>query len=515
MRLADSDLDAAATAAVLSGSARVHLVGVGGAGMAPLAVLLAQAGHRVSGSDLRDGAALDEVRAAGVSVHVGQAPEQVHGASLVVTSTAVPATNVALVEARRLGIPVVHRGRVLGALTTGVASLVVAGTHGKTSTTTMLVTALSAAALDHGAPMPGWYIGAVPKGLPAAARWPDPGGWFVVEGDESDGTLLELSAQAAVVTNVEPDHLDHWGGVEGLHEGMRRFVASVPGTVVLCADDPVADALARGRTDAGATVLRYALVDTDVTATAGPGDHAGVVPSGDGDGDVTVTGRGLQVDGAGQHVEVQLPGHAPVSVQLPVRGRHMAANAVGAMAAAVVACGVPPATAARALGGFAGVERRFDIRHRVGGITLVDDYAHLPTEIRATLAATRSTMDADGWRRVVAVFQPNRPNRMVLLSPAYRDAFVDADVVVVADVYLSGEAPIAGVSGGLVVDAVRQAHPQLPVVYEPDRSRLAAVVAPLLQAGDVVVGMGCGDVASLPDELAPLLEPAPRRGSPT
>jgi UDP-N-acetylmuramate--alanine ligase len=185
----------------------------------------------------------------------------------------------------------------------------------------------------------------------------------------------------------------------------------------------------------------------------------------------------------------------------------MAQNATAAFAAAVIA-GVDPAVAADGLNGFAGVERRFDLRGSVAGVTLVDDYAHLPTEIRATLAAARGSMRADGWQRIVAVFQPNRPNRMVLLSPEYRDAFVDADVLVVADVYPSGEAPIDGVTGELVVDAVQAAHPEAGGLRAPAQ-RARRAVAPLLRAGDVCISMGCGDVATLPDEVAPLLAGRP------
>jgi UDP-N-acetylmuramate--alanine ligase len=450
---------------------KVHVVGVAGHGMSSLALVLAGMGQRVSGSDGRDVPVLSNLRAHGIDVHVGQRAEQVRGADVVTVSTAIPEHNVEVRAARAEGIPVVHRSVVLGALTRVRPCVAVAGTHGKTTSASMLALACVAAGLD-----PALYLGAEAADLGTGGRWGD--GPFIVEADESDGTFLELRCAAAMVTNVEPDHLDHWGSVDGLHDAFDRFLAAVEGPRVVCADDPVARHLGARH---GARSYGF-----------------------DADADIRIVER--SPDRAVQHLVLARRGEAaPLArITLPLRGAHMATNAAGVLTVALE-LGLDADDVTTALNRFGGVARRFEVRaHLATGdaspsVTLVDDYAHLPAEIAAVLRAARTS--GDPWERIVAVFQPNRPNRMVTLSPAYADAFVDADVVVIADVYPSGEQPIPGVTGRLVVDAVTESHPDAEVHWVPHRAELAAAVSELLRPGDLCVSMGCGDVETLPDEI--------------
>jgi UDP-N-acetylmuramate--alanine ligase len=443
---------------------RYHVVGVGGPGMRAIALVLVEMGHAVSGSDLRESPALDRLRAAGISVHVGHAPEHVQGVDAVTASTAIPAGNVELVAARDAGVPVLRRAGMLASICACARSVAVAGTHGKTTTTSMLAMILQEAGFA-----PSFVVGGDVNDVGAGAHWSG-APLLAVEADESDGTFLELPLWGTVLTNVETDHLDHFGSFQAIVDGFDRYLGQVEGPKVVCADDAVAAELAARH---GATTY-----GTDPSAT-----YQAV--------DVEV-GKGTQ------SFSVQHAGDRMGRIHLPLRGLHNVRNATGALAMAL-ACGATFEAAAAALARFGGVGRRFDFRGQHQGITLVDDYAHLPSEIAAVLAAARH--GGDGWDRLVAVFQPNRYSRMARLSPDYRDAFVDADLTVITDIYPSGESPLPGVTGELVAEAVRAAHPELDVQYVPRRADLVEVLARLLRPGDVCVSMGCGDVASLPSEV--------------
>ena len=448
----------------LSSPGRYHVVGVGGPGMSAIAIVLAEMGHEVSGSDIRERAVLDRVRAAGVSVKVGHDRSLVHGRDAITYSTAIPARNVELDEARSTGVPCLHRSGMLASICARAKSLAVAGTHGKTSTTSMLMLILAEAG-----ERPSFVIGGDVTDMGTGAQWTG-GEWLVVEADESDGTHLELPLHGTILTNVEVDHLDHYGTFEGIVEGFDRYLAQIPGPKVLCLDDPQCAALA-ARHDAitYGTSPEADFVATDLRAGSGSFTF-GVLHRGAALGEVT----------------------------LPLRGVHNVRNATGALAMAM-SIGVPFEVAAAALGRFGGVARRFDVRGVSHGATLVDDYAHLPNEIAAVLAAARGS--GDGWQRVVAVFQPNRFNRMAVMWPEYCDAFVDADLVVLTDIYASGTTPIPGITGKLVVNAVLDAHPTTRMVWLPRRDDLVEYLARELRDGDVCISMGCGDVATLPDEV--------------
>ena len=447
----------------LATSRRVHVVGVGGAGMSAIATVLAGMGHRVTGSDLKDSPGLTRLRAAGVAVTVGHRAENLGDAEAVAVSTAIPPTNPEVVAAGERGVPVLRRAEVLAAIAATRRTVAVAGTHGKTTTSSMLALVLSEAGMR-----PSFVVGGELNEIGSGAVWDD-GEWFVVEADESDGTFLELGAEAALVTNVEPDHLEHYGSWAALRDAFRRFVAAAPGPRVVCADDAEAAAVA----DAVGGCVTY--------GTAAGADWRMV--------DVRAERAGVSFD--------LLHGDEVVGrVALPVPGVHNARNAAGALVTAV-ALGAPVDAGLRALARYAGVARRFQFRGEAAGVTFVDDYAHLPTEVRAALAAAR----AGGWRRVVCVFQPHRYSRTAALWQDFADAFDDADVLVLTDVYAAGEAPRPGVTGALLVNAVLDAHPWRRLAYFPRRSELVPFLARELRPGDLCLTLGAGDLTSVPDEV--------------
>ena len=449
----------------LSSPRRLHVIGAAGPGMSAIAIALAQMGHNVSGVDLRERQVLDRLRAAGVNVNIGHHRSHVVGCDAVTASTAIPTDLNELDEARKLGVAVLSRAGMLASICAQAKSVAVAGTHGKTTTTSMLMLILAEAGLR-----PSFVIGGDVNDMGTGAQWTG-GEWFVVEADESDGTHLELPLHGTILTNIDADHLDHYGSLDEIEHSFDRYLAQIPGPKVVCVD--------------GARAARVAA------------HHEGVVGYGLSP-DADVRAVRLQPDNGSFRFEIERHGTTIASVHLPLRGEHNVVNATGALAMAV-AMGVDPAVAAEALSRFGGVARRFDVRGFQGGATFVDDYAHLPTEIDAVLRAARES--GDDWQRVVAVFQPNRYNRMADMWRDYADAFEAADVVVLTDIYPSGTHPIPGVTGKLVVNAVLDEHPHARVVWLPRRDELVSYLADHVRSGDVCISMGCGDIASLPDEV--------------
>jgi UDP-N-acetylmuramate--alanine ligase len=446
----------------------VHVVGVGGAGMSAIATVLVRMGHTVSGSDLRESRVLERLGLLDIATHVGHAATNLPDAlDAVVISTAIPESNPEVVAARERGIPVLRRADALRAIVATRTTVAVAGSHGKTTTSSMLALILRAAGWH-----PSFLIGGDLNEVGTNAVF-DSGEWLVVEADESDGTFLELAPHDAVVTSVLPDHLDHYGDFDALVGAFESFVARIPGVCALCADDDVAAAIAAS-TSAQAVTYGFA-----ATADYRLDDYAG----GRGGTQFTLVRR-----------------EEPLGlVQLPVPGRHNAANAAGA-AAIALELGAPFEAVTRALGGFAGVARRFQFRGERDGVTYVDDYAHLPSDVDAMIRAARE----GGWERVVAVFQPHRYSRTAALWRDFADAFTGADALVLTDVYPAGEQPQPGVSGRLVLRAVLDAHPDQAVTYLPRRADLVAHVPRLARPGDVVLTLGAGDLTTAPDEwLAP------------
>lgn len=450
---------------VLREPTRVHIVGIGGAGMSAIALVLAGMGHQVSGSDLKESPGLDRLRLAGVDISVGHARENVPAdADAVAISTAVPHANVEVRAAEAAGIPVLRRAEVLAAIVATTRAVAVAGVHGKTTTSSMLALVLRAAGTH-----PSFIIGGELNEVGTNAAYDD-GDWMVVEADESDGTFLELGVEAAIVTNVEPDHLDHYGDFDTMIRAFSDFLGRVPGPKVVCLDDPI---------------LREMVAVLPDACTYGWSDDA----------DYRITG--YEPGRVGSRYTLHRGRRELGPIALPVPGRHNALNAAGA-AAMATELGIEFDAIANALGAFGGVARRFQFRGEVAGVTIVDDYAHLPGEIIQTIRAARES----GWPRVVVAFQPHRYSRTGRLWREFADAFGDADQLILTDIYPAGEDPVPGISGRLLLRCVLDAHPSLPVAYFPRRTELAERVAAYVRPGDLLLTLGAGDLTTLPDEIA-------------
>jgi UDP-N-acetylmuramate--alanine ligase len=450
--------------------------------MNALATLLLAMGHRVSGSDAKASAVLDRLEGLGATVYVGHDAAHVGDADLVAYSTAVKAGNAEVEEARRRGIPTYGRPDLTGAICRSRRTLTVSGTHGKTTTTAMLAAILVEAGMR-----PGFMVGGELPGGRGGAEW-GTGELLVVEGDESDGSFRKTAPFGVVVTNVEPDHLDFHGDMPSLRYAFERFIAEAPGPKVVSLDDPVSAGLATEMTGTDGLVTYGTATDAHYRAS------------------VTALGRASATFRAYGH-DRDLGGF-----ELAVPGVHNVRNALAALAMAMEV-GADVEAARRALHGFRGVARRFEMKGTARGVTFIDDYAHNPGKVRAVMAAA---LDGE-WGRVVAVFQPHRYSRTASLWRDFGDAFTGADVLVLTGIYAAGEDPIAGVDGRLVLQAVSEAHPGQAVQYIEGRADLAPAVAALLRPGDLCLTLGAGDLDSLAGEVMALLEPAtgPDAGAPS
>jgi len=442
---------------------RTHFVGIAGIGMSAVARVLLARGLEVSGSDSADFPVVAELRALGATVHVGYDAAHIRGAATVVVSSATKADNAELLAAGLAGTRVLHRSVALAELLTGHRAVAVAGTAGKTTTTAMLICALQAGGGD-----PSYAVGGEPMGG-AGNGHHGSGELFVVEADESDGSFVAYRPHAAIVTNIEPDHLDHYGTAEAYAQAFRDFAATVTGFLVVCIDDPGA----------------AALVGTGDVRTYGTSASA----------DLRLLG--LATDGNGSSFEAVLRGSSLGRVRLQVAGEHLARNAAGALLLAVE-LGLPAAQAISGLESYAGVRRRMELKGTAAGVRVYDDYAHHPSKVRAQLLAAR---DMAGAGRLVVVFQPHLYSRTQTFAAAFGEALSLADEVVVMDVYGAREEPVAGVSGALVADAVTK-----PVLFEPDRSKIPHAVVSRCGPGDLVITLGAGDVTELGPQVLSLLE---------
>lgn len=454
--------------------ARVHMVGIGGAGMSGIARILLDRGAQVSGSDAKDSRGVIALRARGAQVRIGHDPSALDMLSggptaVVTTHAAIPKTNPELVEARRRGIPVILRPAVLARLMDDHTTLLVTGTHGKTSTTSMIIVALQTCGFD-----PSFAVGG-DLGQAGTNAHHGSGSTFVAEADESDGSLLEYSPDVAVVTNIEADHLDFYGTVEAYTAVFDQFVDRIKpgGALVVCVDDPGAAALAERTAALGIRVLRY-------------GSAAGL--------DATLLDWSQQGTGAVAEIRLGVEDR-PRTMRLSVPGRHMALNALGALLAATQA-GADIESVLDGLAGFDGVRRRFELVGTAAGVRVFDDYAHHPTEVRAAIAALRAVAEQSPGARTVAVFQPHLYSRTETFAAEFAESLSTADEVFVLDVYAAREQPLPGVSGATIADRV-----SAPVTYIADFSAVAARVAAAVSAGDVVVTMGAGDVTMLGQEI--------------
>ncbi|PKV96204.1 UDP-N-acetylmuramate--L-alanine ligase [Amycolatopsis echigonensis] len=449
---------------------RAHLIGIGGAGMSGIARILLARGAAVSGSDAKESRALLSLRAQGATLFVGQTADNLdelaEPPSAVVVSTAIKETNPELAAARERGIPVLHRAQALAGLMAGHRVACIAGTHGKTSTTSMLTVALQNCRLD-----PSFAIGGDLNESGANAHHGE-GGVFVAEADESDGSFLTYTPSVAVVTNVEPDHLDHHGTAEAYVKVFSDFVGQIEpgGLLIVCADDEGASLLGDEAAAAGVRVRRYGRAAT-------------------GEGDVRVLDYTPAPDGG--VVRIALDGEEH-DLRVAVPGEHMALNAIAALLAGLE-LGAPLDGMAAGLAAFGGVRRRFEFKGRAGDVRVYDDYAHHPTEVAAQLRAVRT---AAGSGRVVVVFQPHLYSRTQTFAAEFAEALSLADEVVVLDVFGAREEPVPGVTGALIADRVT-----VPVHYQPAFDVAAGLVADLVRPGDLAITMGAGDVTQLGPEI--------------
>ncbi len=447
----------------LEGFHKIHMVGAAGAGMSGLAKLLAGLGYDVTGSDLKPGRALDALQDIGIETWVGHRPEAMAEPDLVVASSAVPARDPELRAAVEHGVVVWERPALLDAFTSKMPGIGITGTHGKTTTTGLVVAALHGAGLD-----PSFLVGGELVAQNTFAHLGDTD-LFVLEADEAFGTFRHLHLNGLLVTNIEADHLDFYKTLAALEEAFALVANRTNGPVVACIDDPGVQRLAQR-----ADVITYG---RSQAATWQLHD----VVHGIGEISFRLEGRGHTVD-----------------VTVPRPGVHIALDAAGAIAF-LAELGHDPHKSAAGIAAFGGVRRRFETRARIAGVTVVDDYAHHPTEVGATIDAGR----LGGWQRVWAVFQPHRYTRTAALGPAFGEPLASADKVIVTDVYSAGEAPQPGVTGRLVAEAVSAAGGD--VRYIPSIRDVAAAIVPELADGDVVLLLGAGDVNSIADEIAATL----------
>lgn len=440
---------------------RVHMIGIGGAGMRNLARLFLARGISVTGSDLKDSNGLAELRSGGAAVVVGHHGDHVGDPDAVVVSSAIRESNPELAAARRRGIPVWARAQALAAAAAGHRAIAVAGTHGKTTTTSMIAHVLERAGLD-----PTYVIGGDPNETGSGAR-SGTGDLFVAEADESDGSFLLMRPAVGIVTNVEVDHVDFYpGGREEIEAAFAAF-AGRSELVVVCADD---DGATRSTSEVPTPRMTYGTATwADVRleiVSVGPGGARGVV-----------------------HVDEEAH-----DLALTMDGAHNLRNAAGTIAAGI-AVGVAPGVAADALSSFGGVHRRFELRGGVRGASFYDDYGHVPTELAVTLDVARRT----GPARLIAVFQPHRYSRTQALWRELGASLIEADVVVITDVYGAAQDPVPGVTGKLIVRGLAEASPSARVVYLPHRGDVVDYLEREVRAGDLVITMGCGDVWMLGD----------------
>ena len=451
---------------------QVHFIGVGGVGMSGIARVAHDQGMQVSGSDIKESRYTKQLREAGITVFIGQKAENIpEGDPVVVISTAILENNPELIEARRRGLEIWHRAQMLAHLGVGLDTLAVAGTHGKTTTSSMLASALDALGAD-----PTFLIGGIVRAYGTNAH-SGTGDHYVVEADESDKSFTYLSPKAVLVTNIEADHLDHYKDLDEIYDKFHDFMGLVPedGVIVACGDEPHVVEIARSE---GRRMYTYGFNEgCDVRITS-------YEPHGIGSRYTAVMPDGTQVEGAIK--------------QNP--GRHNVLNATGVVTL-LWALGFDAAKVAQALSGFAGVRRRFDLVGEVGGVTVVDDYAHHPTEIAATISAAAGL----GYKHVHVLFQPHRYSRAPLFTQVLHDefgaAFDKADSVTFMDVYPAGEAPVPGVSGKTFLNVVleHEGHPQADFVTH--RVDVVPHLMDKLQPGDLVITMGAGDVTAMGPQI--------------
>ncbi|EME69207.1 UDP-N-acetylmuramate--L-alanine ligase [Paramagnetospirillum caucaseum] len=462
----------------------IHFVGIGGIGMSGIAEILHNLGYAVQGTDIADNYNVERLRKMGIRVHIGHAAEALGDARVVVVSSAVKADNPEVQAARAKLVPVVRRAEMLAELMRLKSAIAIGGTHGKTTTTSLIAALLDAAHLD-----PTVINGGIINAYGTNARL-GASEWMVVEADESDGSFIKLPSTAVVVTNIDPEHMDHYGTVEKLHEAFRTFVENIPfyGFAAMCIDHPEVQALVARVPDRKLVTYGFnhqALVRADKLSMDITGARY----------DVVITDR---VTGATRTI---------TDIHLPMYGEHNVLNSLAAIAVANE-LGLANDVVKKALGGFKGVKRRFTRTGEAKGVTVIDDYGHHPVEIAAVLKAARSACRGN----VIAVVQPHRYSRLSSLFAEFCTCFNDADMVIAADVYAAGEKPMTGFDKTALVKGLQE-HGHRRVMALSDPKALAPLVNSLAGPGDMVVCLGAGNITAwahaLPAELAALPDPSP------
>ncbi|MTI81406.1 MAG: UDP-N-acetylmuramate--L-alanine ligase [Firmicutes bacterium] len=449
---------------------KVHFIGVGGAGMSGIARILAGLGYQVTGSDINMSNTINKLEAVGVKCYIGHEAKNVDNAEMVVVSTAIPPTNPELIRAKEIGIPVRHRGEMLAKLMERQKGIAVAGSHGKTTTTSMMAMVMEKVGLD-----PTIVVGGEINDIGGNAKLGQ-GQYLVAEADESDGSFLLLSPHVAIITNIEDDHLDYYGSAEKVVDSFKNFLNRIntDGLAVLCYDDPTVQSIIK---DATTKVVTYGINEQAEYAL-----------------------QNIKLNGSINSADVYHGDKYIGRLELSVPGQHNMLNAL-AVTAVSLHIGLEFEEVAGALKEFRGARRRYQLLGEVDGIKVIDDYAHHPTEIKATLKAARQA----GNGRVIGVFQPHRYSRTKHLHQQFGESFTDADVVVINDIYSAGEAPIEGISAQLIVDAARRNNAG-EVTYIEDLSDVAGYLASIAQPGDIILTMGAGNIGSSGVELVQKLE---------
>ncbi len=448
---------------------RIHLVAIGGIGMSGIAEVLLTQGFEVSGSDIHDGANVRRLRGLGAKIFIGHSAENVGAADVLVYSSAIHPDNPEFIEAQERGIPIIPRAEMLAELMRMKEGIAIAGTHGKTTTTSLIAWILSEGGVD-----PTCLVGGRLESFDSNAKLGE-SAYLVAEADESDGSFLRLTPVLTVITNIDPEHLEHYGSYDNLVDAFVQFANCVPffGTNVICLDHPK---VAEIRERITRRFVTYGLME-----------------------EADVSAFDLQPEKLGTRFKVRVQGQTMGEVFVPLPGRHNVQNALAAIACSLD-LELPFDTIASAIASFQGIDRRFQVKGMVGGVTVVDDYAHHPEEIRATLRAAKNNFN----KRVFALFQPHRYSRVRDLFDAFAASFGDADVLLVTDIYQAGETPIPGITAERLSEAIKGAgHPD--VRYFPNMFDAAKIASEETAEGDLFITLGAGNVKQAAPELLDLL----------
>jgi UDP-N-acetylmuramate--alanine ligase len=437
----------------------VHFIGIGGAGMSAIAKVLLEMGHKVSGSDLKESRYTLSLRKIGAEIRIGHNRANVSHQDLVVVSSAIPRQNVEVLAAKEKKIPVITRAKMLAKLGLGKRTIAISGTHGKTTTTSMIAFIMEQAKFQ-----PTYLIGGELNDVGSNARYGE-GDFLVTEADESDGSFLTLSPEIVVVTNIEPDHLDFYTSFTHILQSFKKFIDNIPedGFSVLCSDDSGISHIIK---NLNRRVVSYGLKRG-----------------------AEFSARDIVIQNSSSSFIVTKGRRKLVKISLKVPGLHNISNALAAFTLCYT-LGIPAETCAKALANFSGVRRRFEKVGMCGGVTVIDDYAHHPSEVKATLGAARY----GDWSRIICVFQPHRYSRTKYLGYQFGDAFDWADLVILTDVYAAGEEPVPGITGKVLLEAILHRNSRKPVVYLPYMPKIKDFLRRIVKPGDLIITMGAGDI---------------------